>query len=281
MKVNNFLGLFIILFLFCSKEKMDKESLELSINNSSINIKAIENLASKKIFFGHMSVGYNILQGLEKIIEEDDRFHNIKILELISDEDAISEPGIYHTKNGKNGLPKTKCDAFLNFLREKNRGDKIDIAFFKFCYVDVERDYDIKKLFNYYNDTIDHVKNEFPNLRIIHVTLPLTTHGWGLKGFIKNLIIGDLENVKRNRFNELIINRYRDSDVDTIFDLAKIESTLPDGLRCTFHYKGNNYFSLYPSYTHDGGHLNKHGRFYAAKELLNILLETSINSHAN
>jgi hypothetical protein len=96
-----------------------------------------------------------------------------------------------------------------------------------------------------------------------------------MKGFIKNIIRGDVSNVKRNEYNKMIINKYQ--GVDPIYDLAAIESRLPDGKRTLFKYKGQIYASLATEYTYDGGHLNKTGRYLAAKELLKILTEISMD----
>lgn len=265
--------LIAISLLSCGR-KIDIQKIAVDKNLDTIPDAGIAALASKKIFFGHMSVGSNILQGMENIIEADDRFREIKIFELSPDDEAVDAPGIYHAKNGKNGFAKTKCNAFIKFLGEKNRGEKFDIAFFKFCYVDIDRDNDINNLFNYYVQTIDQVKQEFPRLRIVHFTIPLAVHSWGLKRFVKNILFGDIENFKRNQFNEMLKNEFQDKD--TIFDLATIESTLPDGTRSSFSYKDNTYFSLARQYTNDGGHLNEIGRFCAAKELLTVLAQLSL-----
>jgi hypothetical protein len=108
---------------------------------------------------------------------------------------------------------------------------------------------------------------------MIHITVPLTTHARGLKPFIKNIIYGDIENIKRNQFNAMLTKKFKDSDA--IFDLAKIESTRPDGSRSAFQYKGETYYSLYNRYTEDGGHLNEIASRIAAKELLLILAKVA------
>jgi hypothetical protein len=141
--------------------------------------------------------------------------------------------------------------------------------------VDIDRDNDINKFFDYYVQTIDQIKQEFPALKIIHVAIPLAAHSWGFKRFVKNIVFGDIENFKRNLFNEMLKKEFQNKDV--IFDLATIESTLPDGTRSSFIYKDKICFSLARQYTNDGGHLNEIGRFYAAKELLTILAQASLN----
>jgi hypothetical protein len=273
MGVSNVIFISIILILLGGcKEKSMVIPIQMEKDLSTIEDKNINALKSKKIFFGHASVGYNIVNGIEDVKATNKRFVEINIREL-KDSDEVVAPGIYHSVNGENGFPKSKIDGFKNFLEEKGLGNKLDIAFFKFCYVDFDRDSNVKEIFDYYSKSIDELKKEFPKLKILHVTTPLYAHAWGVKGFIRNLIKGDVSNIKRNEFNKLMISKYK--DIDPIYDLAKIESTLQDGSRVTFRYKGDLYFSLAKQYSMDGGHLNEFGRYYAAKDLLYILSETS------
>ena len=109
---------------------------------------------------------------------------------------------------------------------------------------------------------------------LIHVTVPLTTTKTTWKTWIKKLI-GKKElweyddNIKRNEFNELLIKEY--DGKEPVFDLAKVESTYPDGRRETCTHKGKTSYSLVPDYTYDGGHLNETGRKKAAEQLLILL----------
>jgi len=148
-------------------------------------------------------------------------------------------------------------------------GSPRHIAFFKFCYVDIEDDANVKEVFDYYINTMDQIKKEYPDLKLIHVTSPLYVHAMGIKGFVKRILKPDISNVRRNEFNQLLTDKYKDSE--PIYDLARVESTLHDGRRVTFEHKGKEYFSLASEYTYDGGHLNETGKFHAAKELLTVL----------
>jgi hypothetical protein len=87
------------------------------------------------------------------------------------------------------------------------------------------------------------------------------------------MVFEDVANIKRNEFNRLIVNKYEGRE--SIYDLAKIESTLADGSRASFKSGGRVFFSLAKEYTDDGGHLNDIGKFRAAKELLNVLCNIS------
>jgi hypothetical protein len=85
----------------------------------------------------------------------------------------------------------------------------------------------------------------------------------------------DSHNIKRNEYNQMLISKYQ--GIDPIFDLAKVESTLPNGQRTTFKFGDKSYYALANQYTSDGGHLNEIGRYYAAKELLKVLSENADN----
>ena len=265
MRLKIFLFL-ILLFLIICEDKMNEQHFTIE----ELPTETIQSIASKKILFGHKSVGNNIMQGVQDIIASNEHHAELKI-KLLDENKDITEPGFYHYKNGKNHYPKSKCDNFLQVLSKKNLGTSLDIAFFKFCYVDIHKNINIEEIFDYYVKTIDSIKTKFPRLTIVHVTTPLYVHSKGIKAFIRNLIKGDLANVKRNEFNELLRTKYGGSE--PIYDLAKIESQMPDGKTSTFKYKNNVYNSLSEKYTDDGGHLNKLGRYLAAKELLTILAE--------
>jgi len=265
--------IFIILVFIISCEG-NMESTSNAMNTEDIKEEVFEVLANKKILFGHASVGNNIIDGIQEMMSADNRFEKINIRKLESDHQILA-PGFYHFGVRKNGFPKKKCDHFKQMLIDNGLGQKVDIAFFKLCYVDIEEDSNVKEIFDYYVSTMEDVKRKFPNLKILHATVPLYSHGKGIKGFIKGLIKPDNHNIKRNKFNEKIIEKYKDSD--PIYDLAKVESSYPDGRRSTFKIEGKEYFSLANEYTYDGGHLNKLGRHQAAKNLLKILSKIALN----
>jgi hypothetical protein len=260
----------LLIFLFSCKQKTGNHQINFGAIMKQLTDTEIQNLSTKKIFFGHMSVGNNLINGLDDLKLEDQRMSNFSIIK-ISAKSEIMGPGFYHKINGKNGNPMSKCDAFKNFLIEDSTGSNFDIVSFKLCYVDIKEDTDIKKEFDKYEQTITEIKNTFPNLKIFHTTIPLLAHNFSLKNRIKNILTGDLANIKRNQFNNLILDKY--IGVDPIFDLAKIESTYPDQKREFFTSKGEQYFSLIMDYSYDGGHLNELGRKWAAAELIKVLID--------
>jgi len=240
-----------------------------------------DKLALKKIFFGHQSVGNNIMKGISEI-QSDDPHIQLNIVET-TDVTFFEKPVFAHDSNlGKNHHPLLKVEAFVK-LMDGGLGDKTDIAFLKFCFVDFQTGTDIKNIFKTYCDSIEKLKLRFPNLTIVHFTVPLLRQEKtgavnmmknfvnGLMGKKKDSFFSNSHNVVRNEYNKLLLSHY--SGKEPIFDLARLESTGPDGKRETFTFNGQNYFALVPVYTDDGGHLNKKGRKYIAEQLLIFLAE--------
>jgi hypothetical protein len=265
------ISVIVLLLLFCScrEEKIIKEE-EKDDNMQALSLEAIKKVAGKKIFFGHMSVGLNILDGLKDLQNEKSEFNNINMIEMNSDP-VIEKAGLYHQKVGYNAVPKGKCDTFESILSANEIGEKFDAVVLKFCYVDFRKETNVKEIFDYYVRTVNNIKSKFPYLQIVHITVPLTVHSGGIKKSIKNLIYGDLPNIKRNEFNNRLKSAYEGKD--PILDLAAVESTYPDGNRESFEHNGNVVYALIPGYTYDGGHLNKIGRYRAANEMIRVLSE--------
>lgn len=234
-------------------------------------------LSEKRIFYGHQSVGYNILEGIKDLSAKSQQI-KINVVQA-SNPSEIEAASLIHFWIGNNTQPRSKINAFYNYMAKAIKNSP-DIALFKFCFVDFEPRTDVKAIFDEYRNTMSHLKESFPNTTFIHVTVPLTCTPIGIKGWIrtgKNVIkrimgrpVFDLsDNTKRYQFNELMRKEYTGRDL--IFDLAKIESTFPDGTRPLFSANGKTYYSLVPYYTYDGGHLNELGRRIVAEQLLIIL----------
>ena len=233
---------------------------------------AWEKLSRKKIYFGHQSVGFNIIDGIKDLMKENPQI-KLNIVETSNPAD-FNHPLFAHARVGKNKDPKSKIDAFADFM-QKGIGNKADIAFFKFCYVDVMAGTDVHKVFTHYMKTMARLKKACPKTTFIHVTVPLRIVQKGPKVWIKKIISrsigGYADNVKRNKYNDLLRQEYQGKE--PIFDLAKIESTFPDGSRSFFKKDGKTCHSLIPAYTDDGGHLNDKGRRIVAEQLLVFLVE--------
>ena len=227
-------------------------------------------LAEKKIFFGHKSVGYNIIDGIKDIIKEHD-YISLNIVETTDPAD-FNQSIFAHAQVGNNTDPISKISEFKNFI-EVTMGNKIDIALFKFCYVDVNHDSDIHNIFDKYTGVMNELADQYPHTEFMHLTVPICAVSGGTKKtakfFVKSLIgrPGVLDdNMKREHYNALLNKTY--ADRGNVFDLALIESVNPDGFRCSMKKNGDKVFVMAPEYTSDGGHLNIVGRKIIAEQFL-------------
>jgi hypothetical protein len=231
-------------------------------------------LKTKVILFGHRSVGKNIIQGIEEYQAKIDLKRQIVFCKIDRIEQILGN-GFYHFLIGQNGHPKKKIKHFKTILQNQKYSKTVNIAFFKLCYVDIDKNTDVEEIFNYYINTIEQIKHEHQKIKVVHITTPLCSHKKGLKGILKRVLQTDFNNIKRNLYNEKIRKKYKGKD--PIYDLATIESTYPDGRRSSFNYNGKTYYSLANEYTYDGGHLNEVGRKWAAYHLLELLSEIDTN----
>jgi len=213
----------------------------------------LDALAHQRIFFAHQSVGANILQGVRELASE------AGVPVRIDD--------IYVERNGE------PLQKLANFDAALGAGSRYDIALVKFCYVDVNAATDAKALFARYQETLAALRKRNPRTTFVHATLPLTTVQTGLKALAKRTLgrepSGTVENVRREEYNALLRKTY--GGREPIFDLARLESTAPDGSAVRVSWDGVLAPALSPAWTDDGGHLNEAGRLRAAREFIHVL----------
>jgi hypothetical protein len=259
----------LLLLVYASAGGRDVLQTAVLANPNLLDDHQIADLATKKIFFGHQSVGSNIIQGIRELMATDPRL-KINVVKS-ADPQSIPAPAIVEFEIGRNGDPRSKNEAFAAIL-DKGMGAHGGIAMFKYCYVDIDSSTDVQKMFTDYRAEINTLKAKYPALKIAHITVPLTTVEPTTKAWIKSMLgrttTQDV-NAKRNEFNNLLRKTY--SGVDPIFDLAEVESTQSDGTRSYFIRDGEKIYTLAPEFTTDGGHLNEAGRRAAAEVLLQVL----------
>ncbi len=265
MKINwMFLTASSFFLLSCGSGQMNTDKL-IAMKIEKITPKQLALLAQQHIFFGHQSVGQNIIDGLSSLQRD---FPELRLgVSEFEQESGIK--GFVHGPIGKNMDPVSKIDDFVDTI-DKGIGGKVDIAFFKFCYVDVTAKTDVDALFNSYREAMDRLSGRYPGTLFLHTTVPLTIVQTGTRAWIKKVIGrplgGYADNVQRNRYNELLRNAY--GGKSSIFDLAAIEATQPDGKPYRFKHRGRFNDALYPAYASDGRHLNASGARLAAAEMV-------------
>ena len=264
---------FAILAAACQGEKSMSEAKPDAKTVSALELAKV---AKARIFFGHQSVGYNILSGIGAVAL--DRGVELAVVEG-RDPKIASGPCVLHATIGANTDPLGKMRDFDTIVRG-GVGDWADIAFMKLCYVDLGADTDVETLFAEYKKTMAALARDYPRVAFVHSTAPLTTIEWGLKARLKAIAkrllgrpVAGADNAARERYNALLRAEYGPSG--RLFDLALLESTAPDDPSAG---NGNGGRALLQRYTTDGGHLNERGSRRAAEGLL-ALLAGAADSH--
>jgi hypothetical protein len=223
-------------------------------------------LRDARIYFGHQSVGGNIVEGLREtgIAGESGP------LTIVRSRERGAGPALQEFQIGENGRPESKIADFAAVLQQVADPDG-GVAVFKYCYLDIGADTDVDRLFARHRDAVREMRSRNPMLTFVHVTAPLTTLEAGPRYLVKRVLGKPTTrdaNTKRNAFNEMLRKEYAG---EPIFDLARVESTRPDGTRSFFTANGDTVYTLSPEFTEDGGHLNAAGRRAAALEFAAVL----------
>lgn len=229
----------------------------------------LDAIAGARIYFGHQSVGGNILDGLADLQRRISR-PTIVVRELGGLNVPYGQGALLHSAIGRNGNPGSKCDDFKRAVAALD--GRLDMALFKFCYVDFDDTSDVDAIFSIYSRTLDEVGQRYPGLTVVPVTAPLRMVETGLGVWVRERLgrrnRAKHANARRNEFNRRLRKRYAGR---TLYDLAAIMATGPDGRRQTFSLDGQVHDSLVPAFTNDGGHLNEVGRALAAAGLVRSL----------
>lgn len=182
----------------------------------------------------------------------------------------LGTPAFYHSRVGRNDHPLEKIEDFAAVVAAM--GPEPGIAMLKLCYADIHRHTDVDQLFATYRRRVDDLRSRLPALTIVHSTVPLTiVENW--KGRLRATLTGAAterqRNAVRQRYNDLMRTAF--ATREPLFDIARLEATLPDGGRTLFAIAGASAERLAAEYTDDGGHLNARGRRMVAEQLLILL----------
>ncbi len=115
---------------------------------STISDAELATAADTRVFFGHQSVGLNILDGIPTVYEGRDADPPV----ITETNGPLDGSGVAHAFIGKNTDPALKMADTKKLLAD-GLGSWADVAFFKFCYVDITADTDVNGLFAQYRRT--------------------------------------------------------------------------------------------------------------------------------
>jgi hypothetical protein len=223
-----------------------------------------------RLFFGHQSVGYNILDGLRDVFAQ----RGVEGPTVVEGRaiSAQAGPALHHATIGENGDPLGKIHDFDSIMRAGAAG-QVDVAFMKLCYVDVSPATDVRRVFDDYKAVMAGLHRDYPKALFLHMTVPLTSQEKGPKALARRLlgrqVRGYADNAARESLNALLRAEYGGTGL--LFDLALAEATGADGTRQKHTMDGKGYYAMQAAYTDDGGHLNARGRVHVAEELLAFL----------
>jgi hypothetical protein len=236
----------------------------------SVPASDLQKLANARVFFGHQSVGFNIVAGIDDILGNGGS-RQLRIEET-RDPSAAAGRGLFHAMLGRNADPVGKIRDFDSLLRGGWSRD-LDIAFMKLCYADIGAETDVMAVFSAYRETMARLKADYPKTVFVHFTVPLVSRESGLVPFLKRMAGRGVRwfdaNRARERLNSLLRREYEGKE--PLFDLAYFESTRADGTRVTLGSGGQAVYALEGEYTDDGGHLNDRGRKIIAEQLIVFL----------
>lgn len=219
--------------------------------------------AGQRVFIGHMSIGWNMLGGLERLYAEKG-VEEAEVVQVAVDDPVPDLPAgqgaVVHAEVGVNGDPLGKLANFDTVMRS-GMADEVDVAMVKLCFTDVTAETDVDAVFAAYRKTLDALERDYPDVRFLHATVPVTAAPSGIKQHLKVLLRGD-DNDARDRFNDLVREAYADDD---LFDIAAVESTAADGTRLA---------TLAPGWADaDRQHLNPAGSAVLAARFLRLITQ--------
>ena len=226
-------------------------------------------LASRRVFFGHQSVGANVVQGISEVLAT----HPEIRLNVVETKDLVTARagGFYHARVGRNEHPDEKVQEFVR-IASSGLHSSGAVGMVKLCYVDVRADTDPQALFEGYQRRMAELRAQNPGLTIVHLTMPLTSSEGRLAYWKRKLRGDDTQrdrNIVRNGYNALLRPAY--AGKEPVFDIAAIESRHPDGTVSGFRDGSGIVYTLASELTTDGGHLNDAGRRLVAEQLLVFL----------
>ena len=223
-----------------------------------------------RVFFGHQSVGKNILDGIQN------HHPNAKIVAYTQQEIDDQQYGIFHKTIGRNGDPHSKIDEFVHCLQ--GSATSFDIALMKLCYADIGARTNVNELFEYYQNAMKALSGIMSGTRILHCTVPLRSVRLGVRSIARRVfgrsVAAIQDNARRDAINNLLRDAY--SQRSQLLDIAAIESTSLDGSLCGTRHRDLFVPALDPHYTDDGGHLNSEGQHRVASEFVQLINETRL-----
>ncbi|GAB2456397.1 SGNH/GDSL hydrolase family protein [Xylanimonas ulmi] len=240
-----------------------------TVNLSAPSTAELDVAAQSRVVFGHQSVGDNILGGVGALYAA----AGVSEPEVVDTREPV--PGadgyIAHTHVGANGDPLSKLADFAE-VAGGPLGTQADVLLLKLCYADITASSDVEAVFDAYVAAMTAIQAAHPDATVLYTTVPVTADR-SLKAKVKALLgrddqMGPADNLARQRYNELIRERYQATG--RLFDVAAAESTLASDPALRGE-GAEQYAVLNPALMSDAGHLNAHGAQVVAADLMRLI----------
>lgn len=243
---------------------------------SRTDARATSIVAATRVFFGHQSVGANIVHGLSAT----DAGTSTPLAIVESRARQTGTSGLFqHASIGVNGDPLGKISDFAAVMNGEV-GDSVDVALMKLCYIDFTSTTDPQAVFDAYVSTMEALEKAHPDVAFLYTTAPITVDpGWlqkaksTLRVWLGRSDASTPENLVRGRYNDLIRAKYASSG--RLFDIAALESRLANGRHAGRDDGGRTYMVMNPELASDGAHLNDRGAALLAEELVRLVAAAS------
>jgi hypothetical protein len=225
-------------------------------------------ISERTVYFGHQSVGTDIVAGVEGVIRE----HGVPLrLVQTHQPEMMTGPAFVHFLVGQSRDYASKNAAVLRLLESPARARR-PVVVLKFCSGDIKSRAHAAPMFEAYRDTVDTIQSEHPDVTVVHSTIPLTTVDGAFKSGAKRVFgrpsVREAA-VARHHYNQLV--RAEFTGTEPIFDIAKVQATQPDGGISGFATTGTVIETMAAHNTDDGGRLNARCQRSAAATLLDVL----------
>lgn len=224
--------------------------------------KVVDSVAKLKIFFAHASVGGNILDGMFYLNKSSSSKYPLSQVSSGASPPATTVNGtIYQYSRGNPGWSQ-KVTGFQTNVDDGWHDSKVDIAMYKFCYIDPSADFEV------YIDSLSLLEVKYPGTKFVYFTMPLMTSG-------------DSDEVLRAKFNKNLRDWISGQDNKILFDIADIEAWNPNNEHQTFTSGGAIFEKMFSGYSSDGGHLNNAGMQRLATSMYSLFGEIVSASPVN
>jgi hypothetical protein len=233
---------------------------------------AVARVAQRRVLLVHQSVGQDLLDGLLLLAGAEGQ--PLRVVELSPAVRAVASGTLGHIRLGHQGDPERSLSAFAAAV-DGLAAPGVEVALLEPGHADFTPGTDGAALAARYLSTLAELERRHPATAFVAITAPLTAPPAGARERLRQLAgrppAGALENERREAFNAAL--RAAGLGAGRLFDLALVESIGRDGRVETTSWQGRTAPALVRAYTHDGGRLNREGRFRAARALLAVLVE--------